>query len=46
MNAFRTVPGHNDVINVHELRQIVKGLKHNMAVGNDVNIPFRLYADW
>ena len=24
MNALRTVPGHNDVINVHELRQIVK----------------------
>ena len=29
MNALRTVPGHNDVINVHELRQIVKGLKNN-----------------
>ena len=28
MNAFRTVPGHNDVINVHELRQIVRGLKN------------------
>ena len=24
MNTLRTVPGHNDVINVHELRQIVK----------------------
>ena len=35
MNALRTVPGHNDVINVHELRQIVKGLKNNKAVGND-----------
>ena len=57
MNALRTVPGHNDVINVHELRQIVKGLKNNKAVGNDripsevykfddVNIPFQLYADW
>ena len=27
MNALRTIPGHNGVINVHELRQIVKGLK-------------------
>ena len=27
MNALGTVPGHNDVINVHELRQIVRGLK-------------------
>ena len=27
MNAVWTVPGHNDVINVHELRQIVRGLK-------------------
>ena len=35
MNALRTVIGHNDVINVHELRQIVKGLKNNKAVGND-----------
>ena len=35
MNALRTVPGHNDVINVHELLQIVKGLKNNKAVGND-----------
>ena len=35
MNALRTVPGHNDVINVHELRQILKGLKNNKAVGND-----------
>ena len=35
MNALGTVPGHNDVINVHELRQIVKGLKNNKAVGND-----------
>ena len=33
MNALGTVPGHNDVINVHELRQIVKGLKNNKAVG-------------
>ena len=35
MNALRTVPGHNDVINVRELRQIVKGLKNIKAVGND-----------
>ena len=35
MNALRTVPAHNDVINIHELRQIVKGLKNNTAVGND-----------
>ena len=24
MNALRTVPGHNDVINVHEMNQIMK----------------------
>ena len=35
MNALRTVPGQNDVINIHELRQIVTGLKNNKAVGND-----------
>ena len=35
MNALRTVTGHYDVINVHELRQIVTGLKNNKAVGND-----------
>ena len=35
MNGLRTVPGHNDVINVNELNQIVKGLKNNKAVGND-----------
>ena len=35
MNALETVPGHNEVINVHELRQIVKGLKNNKGVGND-----------
>ena len=34
MNALGTVPGHNDVINVHELRQIVRGLKSKKAVGN------------
>ena len=42
MNALGTVPGHNDVINVHELRQIVKGLKNNKAVGND-GIPSEVY---
>ena len=35
MNALGTVPCHNDVINVHELRQIVRGLKNKNAVGND-----------
>ena len=35
MNALGTIPGHNDVINVHELQQIVKGLKSKKAVGND-----------
>ena len=35
MNAFGTVPGHNDVINVHEPRQIVRRLKNKKAVGND-----------
>ena len=35
MNAVRSVLGHNEVINVHELRQIVKGLVNNKAVGND-----------
>ena len=33
--ALGTVPGHNDVINVHELRQIVRGLKSKKAVGYD-----------
>ena len=42
MSASRTVPGHNDVINVPELRQIVKGLKNNKAVGND-GIPSEVY---
>ena len=42
MNALRTVPAHNDVINVHELRQIVKWLKNNKAVGND-GIPSEVY---
>ena len=35
MNALKTVPAHNDVINVHDLRQIVRGLKNNKAIGND-----------
>ena len=35
MNALGTVPGHNDVINVHELQQIVRRLKSKKAVGND-----------
>ena len=42
MNALRTVPAHNDVINVHELRQIVKRQKNNKAVGND-GIPSEVY---
>ena len=35
MNALGTIPDHNDVINVHELRQIVRGLKSKKADGND-----------
>ena len=35
MNALGTVHGHNDVINVHELQQIARGLKNKKAVGND-----------
>ena len=42
MNVLGTVPGHNDVINVHELRQIVIGLKNKKAVGND-RIPSEVY---
>ena len=42
MNALRTVPAHNDVTNVPELRRIVKGLKNNKAVGND-GIPSEVY---
>ena len=37
MNALGTVPGHNGVINVHVLQQIVRGLKNKKAVGNDLN---------
>ena len=43
INAVRTVPAHNDVINVHELRLIVKGLKNNKTVGNDAWIPSEVY---
>ena len=42
MNALGTIPGHNDVINVHELRQIVRGLKSKKVVGND-GIPSEVY---
>ena len=42
MNALGTVPGHNDVINVQELRQIVRGQKSKKAVGND-GIPSEVY---
>ena len=42
MNALRTVPAHDYVVNVHELRQIVKGLKNNKAVVND-GIPSEVY---
>ena len=34
--------GHNEVTNEHELRQIVRGLKNKMAVGND-EIPSEVY---
>ena len=42
MNALGTGPGHNDVINVHGLRQILRGLKSNKVVGND-GIPSEVY---
>ena len=42
MNALGTDPGHNDVVNVHELQQIVRGLKSKKAVGND-GIPSEVY---
>ena len=42
MNALGTVPGHNDVINIHEQLQIVRGLKSVKAVGND-GIPSEVY---
>ena len=42
MNTLRTVPGHNHVINVHELRQIVKILRNDKAVGNE-GIPSEVY---
>ena len=42
MNALGTAPGYNDVINVHELWQIVRGMKNRKAVGND-GIPSEVY---
>ena len=42
INALGTVPGHNDVNNIHELRQIVRRLKNNEAVIND-GIPSEVY---
>ena len=42
MNALRTVPAHDNVIIVHELRRIVRGLKNNKAVVND-GIPSEVY---
>ena len=42
LNALGTVPVHNDVINVHEQRQIVSGLKNKKAVSND-GIPSEVY---
>ena len=42
MNALGTLPGHIDVINVHELQQIVRGLKKKKAVCNDGN-PSEIY---
>ena len=35
MNALRSVPCHNDVINVHEPWKIVRELKNKKVVGND-----------
>ena len=40
--ALTAVTGHSDVINVHELAQIVKVVKNNKAVGND-GIPSQVY---
>ena len=42
MNALGAIPGHNDVTNVHELLQIVRGLKSKRAVDND-GIPSEVY---
>ena len=42
MNAVRTLQGHNNAVNVHELRMIVRELKNNKAVGND-GIPSEVY---
>ena len=43
MNALMTVPGHNDVINVHVLREIVRILKNKKAVGKD-GLPSEVYT--
>ena len=42
INALETVPGYNDVINVNELPQIVRGLKNKKAAGNN-EIPSEVY---
>ena len=42
MNTLGTVPGHKGVVNVHELRQIMRGLKNKKAIGND-GIPSEVY---
>ena len=40
--CIENFPDHNDVINVHELWQIVRGQKNKKAVGND-GIPSKVY---
>ena len=35
MNELRTVPARTDVVNVHKLRKIVRGLENKKAVGID-----------
>ena len=42
MNTLGTVPCHNDVINIYELRQIMRGLKNKKAIGSD-GIPSEVY---
>ena len=42
MNALGTLTGHNDGSNVHELWEIVRGMKNKTAVGND-GIPSEVY---
>ena len=41
-NRGQVMNALNDVINVHELRQILRGLKNNKADGND-GIPSEVY---